>query len=145
MKQPGQEAVKYRWNVGSLSINMSADNRTTTLGPHINQHISWVSVDLSTDARLICWSICPLTHLSWPINRHPTNISVNICRYVDMSVESRSICRPIYRLRGAQNTHDPISLSKPAIKFSNLAISWGKTSKISQAWSHMLQTNGRLV
>ena len=23
------------------------------------------------------------------------------------SVDCRSICRPIYRLRGAQNTHDP--------------------------------------
>ena len=28
----------------------------------------------------------------------------------DTSVESRSICRPIYRSRGAQNTHDPIYL-----------------------------------
>ena len=25
----------------------------------------------------------------------------------DTSVDSRSICRPIYRSRGAQNTHDP--------------------------------------
>ena len=25
----------------------------------------------------------------------------------DISVESRSICRPRYRSRGAQNTHDP--------------------------------------
>ena len=31
-----QVAVKYRQNVGSLSIDMSADNRTTTLGRHIN-------------------------------------------------------------------------------------------------------------
>ena len=47
---------------------MSADNRTTTLGRHIDQHIGRVSVDISTDSR------------------------------------------PMYRSRGAQNTHDPISL-----------------------------------
>ena len=34
-----QVAVKYQWNVGSLSIDMSADNRTTTLGGHIDRHI----------------------------------------------------------------------------------------------------------
>ena len=43
------QAVKYRRNVGSLSIDMSADNRTTTLGRHIDQHIGRVSVDISTD------------------------------------------------------------------------------------------------
>ena len=45
-----QVAVKYRQNVSSLSIDMSADNRTTTLGRHIGQ----VSVEISTDARSIC-------------------------------------------------------------------------------------------
>ena len=45
-----QVAVKYRQNVGSLSIDMSADNRTTTLGRHIDRHIGRVSVDISTDA-----------------------------------------------------------------------------------------------
>ena len=48
--QQGQVAVKYRRNVGSLSINMSADNRTIILGRHIGQHIGRVSVDISTDA-----------------------------------------------------------------------------------------------
>ena len=43
-------AVKYRRNVGSLSIDMLADNRTTTLGRHIDQHIGRVSVDILTDA-----------------------------------------------------------------------------------------------
>ena len=51
-----QVAVKYRRNVGSLSIDMSADNRTTTLGRHIDRHIGRVSVDISTDAQPICRS-----------------------------------------------------------------------------------------
>ena len=31
----------------------------------------------------------------------------------DTSVDCRSICRPICRSRGAQNTHDPLYLSAP--------------------------------
>ena len=34
-----QVAGKYRRNISGLSIDMSADNRTTTLGRHIDQHI----------------------------------------------------------------------------------------------------------
>ena len=41
-----QVPVNYRWNVSSVSIDMSADNRTTTLGRHIDQHIGRVSVDI---------------------------------------------------------------------------------------------------
>ena len=65
-----QVAVKYRRNVSSLSIDMSADDQTTTLGRHIDQHISRyvdrhisvdisadISVDISTDTRPICRSI----------------------------------------------------------------------------------------
>ena len=40
--QPGQVAVKYQRNVGSLSIDMSADNLTITLGRRIGQHIGRV-------------------------------------------------------------------------------------------------------
>lgn len=58
-----QVAVNYQWNVSSLSINMLADNQTTTLGRHNDQHISWVSVNISADARPICQSICWPTHL----------------------------------------------------------------------------------
>ena len=42
-----QVAVKYWRNVSTLSINMLADNQTTTLSRHINQHML---VDISTDA-----------------------------------------------------------------------------------------------
>ena len=60
-----QVAVKYRWNVSSLSIDMSADNRTTTLGRHINQHFGRVLVDILTDARPIYRQlICRPRHLS---------------------------------------------------------------------------------
>ena len=86
-----QVAVKYRRNVGSLSIDMSADNRTTTLGRHIDRHIGRVSVDISTDARPICRPIYRTTHLSRHIGRHSTDMSTEI------SVDTRPICRPIRR------------------------------------------------
>ena len=35
-----QVAVRYRRNVGSLSIDMSADCRTTTLGRHIDRRVN---------------------------------------------------------------------------------------------------------
>ena len=73
-----QVAVKYRRNVGSLSIDMSADKRTTTLGRHINRHIDWVSVDISTDARPICCPIYQTTHLGRHIDRHSTDMSADI-------------------------------------------------------------------
>ena len=91
--QPGQVAVKYRRNVGSLSIDMSADNRTITLGRRIGQHIGRVSVDTSTDARLICRSICRPTHLGRHIDRLSTDMSV------DISTDTRPICRPIHQSR----------------------------------------------
>ena len=87
-----QVAVRYRQNVGSLSIDISADCRTTSLGPHIDRNIGRVLVEISAD------------------------ISVNMS--TDTSVEHRSICRPTLDMlvdmstdisvyRGAQNTHDP--------------------------------------
>ena len=91
--QPGQVAVKYRRNVSSLSIDMSPDNRTITLGRRISQNIGPVSVDISTDARPICRSICRPTHLGRHIERLLTDMSV------DIFVEYRSICRPIHRSR----------------------------------------------
>ena len=84
MTQPGQVAVKYRRNVGSLSIDMSADNRTITLGRRIGQHIGRMSVDISTDARPICRPIC----------RHIDRLSTDMS--VDISTDTRPIYRPIY-------------------------------------------------
>ena len=96
------QAVKYRRNVGSLSIDTSVDNQTTTLGRHIDQHIGRVPVDISVDM---------YTHLGRQIDRHSTDISNDISVNTrPLHVESRSICWPIYRSRGAQNTHDPGSL-----------------------------------
>ena len=86
-----QVAVKYQWNVGSLSIDKSADNRTTTLGRHIDRHIGRVSVDISTNARPICRPIYRATHLGRHIGRHSTDMST------DISVDTRPICRPIRR------------------------------------------------
>jgi len=50
------------------------------IGQHIDWHIGWVSVDISTDARPICWSTCQPPYRSicvgWHINR-------DISRYLD--------------------------------------------------------------
>ena len=83
-----QVAVKYRRNVGSLSIDMSADNRTTTLGLHIDRHIGRVSVDISTHGRPICRPIYRGTLLGRHIDRHSTDKST------DISVDTGPICRP---------------------------------------------------
>ena len=55
-----QVAVKCIRNVSSLSIDMLADNRMTTLGRHIYQNIGRVLVDISTNAQPICRSIWQL-------------------------------------------------------------------------------------
>ena len=44
-----QVAVRYRRNVGSLSIDMSAYCWTTTLGRHIDRYIGRVSVEISAN------------------------------------------------------------------------------------------------
>ena len=96
-----QVAVRYRRNVGSLSIDMSADCRTTTLGRHIGR----VSVEISADI-----SVDMTVNMSTDTSRSIYPPSVGRAS-VDMSTDTRpicrSICRPIYRSRGAQNTHDP--------------------------------------
>ena len=62
-------------------------------GRPIDRHSADVSVDMSTDiSRLI-------------YQPSVGQVSVNIS--ADTSLECQSICRPIYRSRGAQNTHDP--------------------------------------
>ena len=84
-----QVAVKYRRNVCSLLIGMSADNRTTTLNRHIDRHIGRVSVDMSTNARAICRPIYRATHL----DRH-------------ISIDTRPICRPpTYRSTLGRGVH----------------------------------------
>ena len=107
-----QVAVTYRRNVGSLSIDMSADCRKTTLGRHIDRHIGRVSAEISADI-----SVNMSTDTSRLIYR--PSVDQHVDRHigrasVDMSTDTRPICRsisrPIYRSRGAQNTHDPIVL-----------------------------------
>ena len=86
-------AVKCRRNVGSLSIDMSTDNRTTTLGRHIDQHLGRVSVDISTDTVVdISTDISRLTYrptldryVDRHIGRHSADTSTNI------SVDCRSL------------------------------------------------------
>ena len=100
-------AVKYRRNVGSLSIDMSTDNQTTTLSRHIDQHISRVSVDISTDARPICRPIYRAAHLDRHIDQHLTDMSTDdtrpICRPIRWSTVSRYVDR--YFGRGVHKIH----------------------------------------
>ena len=57
-----------------------------------------VSVDISANTQPMHWLIYRPRYVSWHINRYRT-----IHRPIN-----RLICRPIYRLRGAQITQDPI-------------------------------------
>ena len=63
------------------SVYTSTDTSLSTyrpiLGRYVDRHIGWHSADMSTNRSVECRSIC------------------------------RPRCRPIYRSRGAQNTHDP--------------------------------------
>ena len=76
------------------------------MSPTVEQQLSVnISTDVSVEfqlryqliSRLICWLICRPTHL----DRYIGQVSV------DMSTDTQ----PIYWSRGAQNTHDPNSLS----------------------------------
>ena len=71
-----QVTVMYRRNVSSLSIDMSADNRTTALGRHIDRHNGRVLVEISTDDRPICRSICRPTHLDRYIGRVSVDVTI---------------------------------------------------------------------
>ena len=122
-----QVAVKYRRKVSSLSIDMSADNRTTTLGRHIDQHIGRVSVDISTGNRPICRSICRRGHFGQYFGLASVDMS-SIGRYVD---------RYIGRGRGAQNTHDPPRRGK--------GISFFYTSQLGHSIDHLLLTPLELI
>ena len=93
-----QVAVKYRRNVGSLSIDMLADNQTTTLGRHIGQvslsrHIdrcsTGMSADISSDTSRSTYRPTLDRYVDRHINQHSADMST------DMSVDCRSICRPI--------------------------------------------------
>ena len=85
-----------------ISTEISADSRSICR-PSLGRYLS----------RLIRRSICRPTHLDRSyrpsvgryVDRHISLASVDMS--TDTSVESRSMCRPIYQSRAAQNTHDP--------------------------------------
>ena len=110
--------------VGSLLIDMSAEDQTTPLGRHIDQPISQLSADILTDYRQIPWSIYrPMLdryvgryvdqHISVDISAESTDCSA------DLSVECPSIYPSIYWSWGAQNAHDPLLLPKVNISIEN--------------------------
>ena len=104
----------YQPNVGSLSIDMSADCRTTTLGRHIDRNIGRVSFEISPDI-----TVDFLVNMSTETSRsiYRPSVSRHVDRHIDRASTDtrpicRPICRPIYRSRGAQNTHNPIQLGR---------------------------------
>ena len=111
-----QVAVRYRRNAISLSIDMSADCRTTTLGRHTDRHIGQVSVEISADI-----SVDMLVEMSTNTSRSIYQPSVGQAS-VNMSTDTqpicRLICRPIQQSKGAQNTRDPKFLLSSMISAS---------------------------
>ena len=98
-----QVAVKYPRNVGSLSIDMSADNRTTTLSQHINRRLTDMLADISSDTSRSTdtWLICRPTYRStlgryvdWYVGQlsvnTSTDMSVEVCTKYTWSLKNAS-------------------------------------------------------
>ena len=86
-------AVRYRRNVGSLSIDRSADSRTTIFDRHIDRNIGRVSVEISADISV---------NMSTATSRSICRSSIG--RYVDRHLIDMSTDISV---EGAQNTYDP--------------------------------------
>ena len=88
-----QVSMKYRRNVGSLSIDMSADYRTNTLGRYVDRHIDrcigrYIDRYISVDISAVCRSVCRPTYRSSIgryVDRYIGRVSVDIS--TDTSVE----------------------------------------------------------
>ena len=95
---------EYWRNGSSLSIDITY---RPTIGLPLLVDISTdISVDMSTDTSQSTYQPTLHQYVGRHIGRHLAGMSA------DTSVECRLICRPIYRSRGAQNTHDPNCFSK---------------------------------
>ena len=77
----GVQLALFRWNIGSC-VFCAPLNRC--ISRHMDRHLTNVSVNISTDARPICWPTYR-PRLGWYIDRHLPDISTNI------SVEHRWI------------------------------------------------------
>ena len=90
--------VRYRRNVISLSIDMSADCRTTTLGRHIGRHIGPVSVEISADISVdmsVKMSTDTSRSIYRPIVGRPTYLSsVGMVWYGILYLNQRSTLGP---------------------------------------------------
>ena len=104
----------------------------STCRPTIGQSLS---VDISANISVECRSTYrPMLnrYVSLYVDRH---ISVDIS--TDAQPICQSICRPIYRSRGAQNTHDPqrVAILNPTKK------SFSLTTKIEIFFAHVTITS----
>lgn len=73
-----QVAVRYRRNVHSLSIDMSAESRTTIFDRHIDRNIGRVSVETSADISVICRQTHLDRYVGRLVDRHIGGASVDM-------------------------------------------------------------------
>ena len=76
----------------------------SSVGRHIDRCSTDMSIYMSTNTSRSTYRATLDRYVGRHIDRYSTDMST------DTLVESRSICRPIYRSRGAQNTHDPMCI-----------------------------------
>ena len=128
--------MRYWRNVGSLSIDMLGNCQTTTCVRHFDWNIGQVLVEILADIA-VDMSLNMLTDTSRSIYQ----LSVSRAM-VDMSTNTRAICWPIYRLRGAQNTHDPTILQTIPKPMMVCLIDWQTISQsIWPTYCNWWQTN----
>ena len=91
-----------QWSTYRLSVGRYIDRDICQWLVDMSADISVdASVDMSTNISQSWYRPSVERYVDWHIRRHSAHMST------DISVECQSICRPIYRSRGAQNTHDP--------------------------------------
>ena len=87
----------------------------------VGQNVDLDSADISVDTLLDMSTDIFLSlyrpRVSLYVERYISRVSVDMS--TNTAVECRSICRPIYRLRGAQNTHDPANVWSPDISMKD--------------------------
>ena len=100
------------WNSQILYIGGMSVAYRSTCRPTIGQSLSVdISANISVECRWTYRPICRPTHLGRHIDRLSTDISV------DMSTDMSTDTSVEYRSRGAQNTHDPITLAQSSLTF----------------------------
>ena len=122
-------SVAYRSTCRPTVGQTIAADMSTDISTDISTDLS---IDISTDiSRSICRS-----SVGRYIDRYSADVSV------DMSADTRpmyrSICRPIHRSRGAQNTHDP-KVTIPSQRQFVVAVVWKKFTGKKQIFTFFIK------